>query len=530
MTISILRPQRRLAAAFAIALACTGLAACQDRQADITPTPPPTQQAAAVPEGLERFYNQEVDWQPCEKGEGMTKADSETGYTCARITVPLDYEQPEGQTIEIAVKKRAADGESIGSLFVNPGGPGGSGLDLVDGAENLMTSELLDSYDVVGFDPRGVGQSTAVDCLTDAELDEERSGEVGPATEVTAQEAVAQGQEGAAKCEAKTSTAGLLDHIDTVSAAKDLDVLRAVDKQGVLSYLGYSYGTYLGATYAELFPANVGRLVLDAALDPSLSAAEVTRGQAEGFEKALRAYVEDCQTGSSCPLKGDVDAGVKQIQDFLEVTRTSPIPTADEARPLTRDLAASAVLGALYESAMWGTLSTGLEQAMEQNDGSTLLLITDTLSSRNPDGTYAGNGDEAITAINCLDYPVEGDEAQWDAQAAELEEAGPTFGADLAYSDAVCQGWGHESTRERAPITASGAAPILVVGTTGDPATPYPWAQALASQLDSGRLLTWEGQGHAAYGRGGKCVSSAVDSYLLAGTLPAEGTVCHGQE
>lgn len=528
-TSTTLRPWRFLAAASAIVLACTGLAACHDRQSTITPTPAQAQGAAAVPEGLETYYTQDVAWYPCEKAGRMNDADSDTGFTCARVTVPLDYGQPDGETIEIALKKRAADGESIGTLFLNPGGPGGSGITLVEGASNMMTKELLKSYDVVGFDPRGVGDSTAVDCLTDAELDAERSGEDGDPV-ASAQAATTQGQEMAAKCEEKTSQAGLLDHVDTISAAKDLDVLRAVEGQSVINYLGYSYGTYLGATYADLFPANVGRMVLDAALDPSLSSAEVTRGQAEGFENALRAYVEDCQTGAVCPLKGDVDSGVKQIQDFLETARTAPITTSDASRPLTHDLAFSAVLGALYESQLWPSLSLGLEQAMNQDDGSILLTIADTLASRNADGTYTGNGDEAITAINCQDYPVEGDQAAWDAEAAELKEVGPTFGAQLAYSDALCQGWGHESTRERAPITASGAAPILVVGTTGDPATPYPWAQSLASQLESGQLLTWEGQGHAAYGRAGDCVNDAVDGYLLSGTMPEEGLTCHGQE
>ncbi|WP_415504428.1 alpha/beta hydrolase, partial [Actinomyces slackii] len=496
----------------------------------VTPTPAQAQSPAAVPAGLESFYGQEVEWFPCEAEGAMNEAASDTGFTCARVKVPLDYEAPDGETIEIAMKKRAADGQSIGTLFINPGGPGGSGVGMVGEIDNLLSEDLLGSYDVVGFDPRGVGSSTAVDCLSDAELDAERAGEVGDDGVTSAAEAEAEGKESAAQCGAKTTTPGLLDHIDTVSAARDLDVLRAVDDQDSLTYLGYSYGTYLGATYAELFPGNVGRMVLDAALDPSLSASEVTLGQAKGFERALRTYVEDCQAGSACPLSGDVDSGVQQIRSLLEMTRNAPLTTSDSSRPLTHDLASDAVLGALYNSANWGTLTAALDQAMTQNDGSLLLRIADHFAERDSDGSYASNGDEAIGAINCLDYPVQGDEAQWDAQAAELTKVGPTFGAQLAYADAHCKGWGHESTRERKPITASGAAPILVVGTTGDPATPYEWSQSLAEQLESGQLVTWKGEGHAAYGRAGDCLTAAVDGYLLAGTMPEEGLTCEGKK
>lgn len=522
-------------------LAAAGLVACDSPLPSSATEPSPavratTSTTAAVPAGLEDFYSQDVDWYPC-ADVGMDEADGDADYSCAYVTVPLDYDNPDGQSIELAMKRRAATGNAIGTLFINPGGPGGSGIDLVESADGYFSDDLIASYDVVGFDPRGVGSSTAIDCLTDAELDEDRSGsEITQATADGADgdEAAAQAEiveyvqwyEG--KCEANTATAGLLDHVDTISAARDLDVLRAVVGEELLTYLGYSYGTYLGATYAELFPDNVGRMVLDGAIDPTLSAGEMTLGQAAGFENALRAYVEDCQSGDNCPLHGDVDAGVAQIQDFLKVTQGAPIPTSDPDRPLTYSLAESAILGILYQSESWSVLSQGLDQAMNQEDGSLLLLIADLFASRENDGSYSGNGDEAINAINCLDYPVEGDADSWEAEHEQLEEASPTFGADLGYSDLFCQAWGHESTRERAAIHATGAAPILVVGTTGDPATPYAWAQSLSEQLDDGHLVTWEGNGHTAYGRAGECVTTAVDEYLLAGVLPEEGLTCRG--
>lgn len=511
-----------------------------------SPVPAEASGTAEVPAGLEPFYSQQLDWQDCEAGPGQD-ANKVKGMKCAQAKVPLDYQDPSGPTIELSLNKRPAAGKPIGSLFLNPGGPGGSGTELAVNSKGYFSDRLLDSYDIIGFDPRGVEGSAAVQCLSDAEQDTTRAGEVvaelkgteadvptttEPASQ-TALTAVEKQMEWLSKrCAERTETPGLLDHVDTVSAARDLDVLRAAVGSPTLTYLGFSYGTYLGATYAELFPANVGRMVLDGALDPSLSAREVTLGQAAGFEAALRAFVEDCQKGAACPLKGDVDSGVRQVQQLLESVRTAPLRTSDPERPLTEALASSAVINVLYQSEAWPVLSQGLDQAMNQQDGTILLFVADTVASRNDDGTYTGNGSEAILAINCLDYPVEGDAQAWLKDAQELQSLSPTFGRYLAFSDASCQAWGRPSSRERAPIRAEGTPTLLVVGTTGDPATPYQWSQALSSQLASARLLTWEGHGHTAYGRrdAGPCVMDTVDAYLLAGTLPEEGKTCKGQE
>ena len=524
------RPRaKRFAAAIAALVVCAGLTACQD-DPDIKASPATASATATIPAGLESFYTQKASWYNCaKKGMDEVKSGEDTGFTCAKIKVPLDYDNPGGETIEIAVKKRAASEDSVGSLFVNPGGPGGSGIELVESAGSYFSKNLTSSYDVVGFDPRGVGASSAVDCLTDAELDAERAGANDPATP-----SAAATQERAQKmgeaCASKTSPVGLLDHIDTISAAKDLDILRAVDGQQALTYLGFSYGTYLGATYAELFPANTGRLVLDGAVDPSLSAADLALGQAKGFEASLRAYVQNCQSSKlGCPLSGDVDSGVSQVREFLESTKTAPLPTSDSQRPLTYDLALYGVLGSMYQTQLWSSLNRALSKAMGDlgdPDGSLLLAIADTVSHRESDGSYYGNTAEALMPVNCLDYPVQGDNASWEQNATAVKEASPTFSAQLLYPDAYCQGWGHESSRKREKITASGAAPILVVGTTGDPATPYAWSEALAEQLESGQLLTWKGNGHTAYGRSNDCVKNAVDTYLLNGTMPDKGLTC----
>ena len=505
-----------------------GLTACQ-YGSNITAAPATASASPAIPAGLESFYNQKISWYDCaKKGMEEVKSGENTGFTCTKVKVPLDYSNPGGETIEIAVKKRAASGESVGSLFVNPGGPGGSGIQLAEASGSYFSKNLTGSYDVVGFDPRGVGSSTAVDCLSDAELDAERAGTNKPAV-VSAVSTVERAQKMNTACESKTSTPGLLDHIDTISAARDLDILRAVDGQQTLTYLGLSYGTYLGATYAELFPGTTGRLVLDGAVDPSLSFEELNLGQAKAFEVSLRTYVENCQSSKGCPLSGDVDSGVSQIREFLESVKTAPIPTSDDKRPLTYDLAVNGVLGSLYQTDLGPALSQALTQATGGSgtqDGSGLLMLADAFATRQADGSYSGNESEAIMPINCLDFPVQGDEASWEESATAIKEASPTFGSQLLYSNAYCQGWGHESTRKREKITAPGTAPILVVGTTGDPATPYEWSEALAEQLDSGQLLTWKGDGHTAYGRSNDCVTNAVDAYLLNGTMPDEGLTC----
>lgn len=528
--------------------ACGGLPKQPDKADASSPVPVPaeTSGTAPVPAGLEAFYSQELDWRDCEARPDQEAA-KVAGMKCAKAKVPLDYQDPAGATIELSLSKRPATGQSIGSLFINPGGPGGSGTDLAVSTKGYFSDTLLASYDVIGFDPRGVKTSAAVACLSDAERDTTRAGEVVeelkgteadvPATtEPASQESLKAAEKQTSwlsrRCAERTVPSGLLDHVDTVSAARDLDVLRAAVGAPVLTYLGFSYGTYLGATYADLFPGNVGRMVLDGALDPSLSGREVVLGQAAGFEAALRAFVEDCQKGKACPLKGDVDAGVRQVQHLLESVRTAPLRTTDPQRPLTEALASSAIINVLYQSEAWRVLSQGLDQAMNQQDGTVLLFVADTVASRNADGTYTGNGSEAILAVNCLDYPVEGDAHSWLQEAQELQAVSPTFGRYLVFTDATCQAWGRPSSRERTPIRAEGAPTVLVVGTTGDPATPYQWSQALSSQLASARLLTWEGQGHTAYGRkdAGPCVMNTVDAYLLAGTLPEDGKTCKGQE
>ena len=484
-----------------------------------------------MPKGLESFYGQKVAWYDCVATAGVEKSADKTGFQCAKVKVPLDYSKPDGQTIEIAMKKHQATGSvRQGTLFMNPGGPGGSGVDDVGAMVDSTFAGIQKSYDIIGFDPRGVGSSTAVNCTSDTELEAKtedapvNAGEGAATFEQRAAVISAQFKQFEASCAAGTKPAELLDHVDTVSVARDLDVLRALSGDQKLNYLGFSYGTYLGAHYAELFPANTGRMVLDGAVDPSLSLGDRASGQAQGFETALRTYVQQCQSGQavqegqSCPLTGDADAGVQQVRTLISSADQAPLKTSDPNVTVDGSTIRSVVRRFLYTSEYWPLLTYALDQAITQKDGSYIQVLYGKVA--------AGGSAPTFYAVNCLDIPVQGDMTSWEKEYQQILQSSPTFGASLGNQDARCQAWGHNGTRKPAPIHAKGAAPILVVGTAGDPATPYAWSQALADQLESGRLLTWEGNGHTAYGRSGACVQKAVDTYLISGTMPEEGLTC----
>ena len=531
--------------------------------------------AGPIPSGLESFYHQAVDWYSCGATGGMEKVSEKTAqasvsttaaaatasaeataapgsgsmtgtagssegtddatFSCAVITVPLDYAKPQGETISIAVKKRAATGDHPqGALFINPGGPGDSGVAFAEQANTSFAPELLSAYDVIGFDPRGVGSSTTITCTTDD--DSANTAEPSPTASAGAasgtgsfeewSEATQQSfQELADQCAANTKPAALLDHVDTVSAARDLDILRALAGQEKLNYLGFSYGTYLASVYAETFPGNTGRMVLDGAIDPSLSLAEQGLGQAKGFEQALRTYVDYCQASTGCPLSGGTDAGVQQVRNLITSANSSPLATSDPNRTVAGSDIVTALSEYLYTTEQaWAPLTSALDQAINYRDGSLFAAQEDQAAASKDDSGGA------FQAVSCLDYPVEGDTATWAAQYEEAKRVAPIFGNTSIGMDLVCSVWGHNGTRKPTQIHAHGAAPILVVGTTGDPATPYAWSKSLAEQLDSGQLLTWEGTGHTAYGGDAPCINDAVDTYLLTGTMPKKGLTCHGNE
>ncbi|MGY4859553.1 alpha/beta hydrolase [Cryobacterium sp. AP23] len=500
-----------IAAAVAVTLGLTGCVPWflpQPAPSTSTPT------GEKVESGLDPFYSQVLDWTDCDDG-----------MQCSTATVPLDWDDPSAGDAELALVRQPAKGERIGSLLVNPGGPGGSGYDFVkDSVDYATDAALQERFDIVGFDPRGVGRSSAVSCYEPAEMDQYLYGltDADRGTDAWIQEQEASASGFADACAEQTGP--LLGQVDTESAARDLDLLRAVLGDAQLNYLGFSYGTFLGATYAELYPDKVGRLVLDGALDPSTSNFDVTATQAQGFESALRAYLTDCLAGSDCPFDGSVDDAMATIRALLDSVDANPI-TATDGRQMGANALLTAIIYPLYQATAWQYLSDMFDTVLQGSaDGA--LQFADAYNGRNADGTYADNSTEAFMAINCVDYAYDDDPATMRAQAAQIEEMAPTIGTYMAYGDISCANWPYAFTGEREEIHAAGAAPILVVGTTNDPATPYVWAQNLAGQLDSGQLVTYEGEGHTAYNKSNSCVNDAVDNYLIDGTVPAADPMC----
>jgi pimeloyl-ACP methyl ester carboxylesterase len=479
-----------------------------------TTTPQPGATDAPRP-GLARFYSQTLDWEPC-RGDQL----------CSTLEVPLDYRQPDGETIGLALLKvPAADpGQRIGSLVVNPGGPGAPGTDYAASAATpgaVFRGPVLAAYDIVGFDPRGTGASSPVDCLSDDELDAYIAQDPDPDTAAEVDTYMGFVDEIGRGC--AELSGGVAAHVTTVEAARDMDVLRAALGESALTYYGASYGTKLGATYADLFPARVGRVVLDGAVDVSLSSRELGRQQAAGFETALRAYVQDCVDDGDCVLGDSLDAGLSRIRQFLDDVDDSPLPT-DGDRDLDVGNAFYGVVLPLYSRDFWPALTQAFDDAFD-GDGSLLLRLSDAYSSRGPNG-YTDNSSEANYAINCLDDPWSVPAAEVPANLPDFEEASPTFGSVFAWLLTTCAGIQEQSTAPVRDIEAVGAAPIVVIGTTRDPATPYAWAQSLAGQLDSGVLVSRDGDGHTGYTEGNDCVDDAVDAFFLDGTVPEDRLSC----
>jgi len=499
-----------LAAVAMLAAACSSDEPTVGREPTSTPAPDAT---AGVDPALAPFYGQSLEWEPCRDE-----------FECATARVPLDYDAPDGEVVELALLRAPATGdERIGSLLVNPGGPGGSGIDYA--TTPVVNDAVRERYDVVGFDPRGVGESTPVDCLSDADLDEFVSSDGSPddAAEVMLLEAQATGLAGGCA----TRAAAMLPHLGTSDVARDVDVLRAALGDEQLNYLGKSYGTSIGALYAEQFPDRVGRVVLDGAIDPALTGPELAFGQAEGFERALDSYLAYCLDGDECPL-GRIETEARStLANLLDVIDATPLATGDESRPLTQGLAVRGIALPLYLTPEEGypVLSLALDDALA-GDGAALLTLADLYMFRNPDGTYDGNTNEVSYAVNCVDRPHPASIAEIEAALPEFEAASPIFGSFLVWDELPCVLWPVPPAVEAAPVSASGAAPIVVVGTTGDPATPYEWGESLARQLESGVLVSYEGSVHTAYREGSECVDEAVDTYLLEGTAPDDGLQC----
>ena len=437
----------------------------------------------------------------------------------------MDYTHPDGDTIDLAViGARATDPvHRIGSLLTNPGGPGGSGVGFIRdsyraraGAPSLFDAPLRAVFDIVGFDPRGVGRGAPVRCLSDAELDDYTALDGAPTTPSHIAALVAGDQSFAAGCHARS--AGLLPYLGTPNAARDLDLLRAVLGDQKLYYLGFSYGTYLGAIYTGLFPTRVGRLVLDGPQPPNVAGPQLDLGQASGFQDELDRFITDCVTHPDCPLGTDRGRAAGKLTDFLASTRAHPLSTGTH-RVLTEALAETGVTSPLYTSPhSWAHLRQVLTQAIH-GDGAGLLRLADHYNQRDPDTGHYANTGAANAAINCLDHPSPvHSPADVATTLPAYQAASPLIGATAAWAELLCAYWPVTAPSPAHPIHYTGTPPILVVGTTHDPATPYPGAQNMTHQLGSALLLTYNGDGHTAYGRGSDCINNAVDTYLTHAT------------
>ena len=490
-----------------------------------------------VPRGLESFYSQDIDWEDC--------SNETTTFQCGTVTVPLDYEHPDGKTITIALKKLpASDGDAEhGSLFLNYGGPGASGVEVVEGEASSFAAGLRSSYDIIGFDPRGLGQSTPITCWTDDEVNQYLNGTSNTFSEIMAtdavfsknpsvQERIDRGASNAARCAKHSEVPELLDHVGTRDVVRDLDVLRATNGNAKLNYLGISYGTYIGALYADLFPGRVGRTVLDSAMDPSKRLADELRVEQVAFsEGVLRQYVEHCQAQTGCPLSGSTDEAVSQLAAFVDGLDKNPLTVPDSNATINTMDATDIIHRHVLGQPDWDGLTAMLTPAMTNHDGTLMAKAKQGSPGLSPEMTAeeaarSANAMVLGNAVVCNDNPdATGTTSEMDAQAAAERKAHPFFGGTSNAAEAYCRGWGHRGTTPPQETHAEGSAPILVVGITGDAQTLYSWTQSLAGQLDNGHLLTVEGYGHGAFNRN-TCATTAITGFLVNGTMPDEGTTC----
>ncbi|WP_030391347.1 alpha/beta hydrolase [Kitasatospora purpeofusca] len=495
-------------------------------------TAPAASTSAGVPPLPASLTGQQLGWQPCpapstaQGGDGSAPG---APWECATLKAPLDYAKPDGRTIDLALIRAVATGTGgqprIGSLIYNFGGPGGSGVATLPALAKDY-ADLNARYDLVSFDPRGVGNSAGVRCLDDAATDASAAVDGSPDDQAETTALDAAGSAYAAACE--QNSGAVLPHVDTVSAARDLDLMRQVLGDAKLHYFGISYGTELGGVYAHQYPGNVGHLVMDAVVDPTKDPVQSALGQAKGFQLALENFMKACaaQAGPSCPTGQGGDEGTRRITDLLNGLDTAPLPT-DSNRRLTQDLAVTGIAAALYNPNTWNALSIGLQEAMRGGTGTTLLALADAYSGRDQQGHYS-NQSAANRAISCADDRSRYTAADVQGLLPTFRQASPVFGDFTAWGLTSCTGWPVQGSADLPEVSAAGSAPIVVIGNTGDPATPYEGAGAMARQLGAGVgvQVTLQGQGHGGYDSGNACLKQVVDQYLLADKVPAEGTTC----
>lgn len=463
---------------------------------------------------LKDYYAQELSWDTCYDN-----------FQCAMMDVPIDYAKLSTGTFQISVLRYQAQDQKhrIGSLIVNPGGPGASGVEYAYNAEYLFSPDITDKYDIVGFDPRGVAESEPIICYTDKETDENFASDSKPDNAAELQSTIKSTKEFISKCEDKN------DHItafSTANAARDMDILRAVLGDSKLNYMGKSYGTFMGSLYAQLFPNNIGRVVLDGAVDPTISTYDQTLAQAVSFDDALEAFIKDCATHNSCPLPSDQASATKVLIDLFASTAKKALPLRDKKskRTLTESLMVVGTASALYDSQTgWPALRDAIKEA-QNGYGDGFIALSDQYTGRQEDGTYRSNEFDSGAVIDCLDFADNRSVDQISEDAKAIAKAAPVFGPYIGYGGLTCKFF--PQTKPVVVTTTKTSAPIIIIGTTRDPATPYAWAQGLHKLLTNSQLVTLVGDGHTGQGRGIACIDDAIDAYYLQGTLPAANLRC----
>jgi len=454
--------------------------------------------------GLKDYNSQKLDWQDC-YGE----------FQCSSFKVPTDYENMDEKNFVLKVLKHSASDQAdkLGAIVVNPGGPGGSAVHYAFNAKYIVSDGLLEKYDIVGFDSRGINNSEEIRCLTDVEEDTFLNADASDGKPQSVADLEAISEEFAAKCAKSAGTK--LGHVSTLEAAKDMEILRNLLNEDKLNYLGKSYGTYLGTLYASLFPKSVGRMVLDGAVDPSSSLREQQIAQAVGFDRALNNYL-----ASQNKFK------LTDIQTLLRNSKTNPMEDSN-GRKATQSLVITAIAQSLYDPIDgWKDLSKLLSKAITKKEPSEIFELADRYNTRDESGSYYSNQNDIAIMITCLDWQEPRSIEQMRSDRGAFIKAAPVFGQFLNFAGLPCKYWKAKPQLPKTQLTKIVTDPIIIIGVTEDPATPYKWSQNLAKVFPNSMLLTLKGEGHTGHNQGNECVDSAVDSYYLTGKIRTSALIC----
>lgn len=462
---------------------------------------------------LSPYLDQNLQWSTCTYGQ------------CASLRVPLDYTNLESGEITIALSRTVHTGANFqGSIVVNPGGPGSPGLAFAKYVAKEVAPSVAREFDFIGFDPRGVGKSAPVTCMTPKQTAQWLSMDSTPDTPVEATAVMKAAGKISQGC--LNYSPRMAPNVGTPFATQDLDLLRSALREEKLNWLGFSYGTSLGTSYVQAFPNRVGRFVLDGAVNPALNGMQLSLGQSKGFQRAFQNYAQECLAQAPCPI-GTSRAGITtRVNALLKRLDTRPLPTQD-GTPLTQGLGTSAIFTAMYSTDMWELLTEALVSAY-RGDGTGLLELSWMGSDQTGPTTFGSNMQSAYYAINCWDAPATPGAVGLASAARQWAKNAPIpeLAKSMSWSNAPCSLWFAHDTQQLAAATSTTTAPILIIGTRFDPATPYVWSQALHKQLTTSTLLTYGGNGHTAFGGGSNCIDSRVSAYLLTGLLPPAGKIC----